>query len=102
VHALDSRCQNILRDVFLSRGPLVALYQQAVLRVRMNTFDPVSSQLSLSPPLALLSDLVRINSVNPAYEGGRPESGMVNYLREYFARHSIETWQQRRFLGART
>jgi acetylornithine deacetylase/succinyl-diaminopimelate desuccinylase family protein len=65
----------------------------------MTTFDPVSSQLSPSHPLALLSDLVRINSVNPAYEGGRPESGMVNYLREYFARHSIETWQQEVFPG---
>src|ERR1700722_18193293 len=49
--------------------------------------------------ITLLADLVRINSVNPSYEGGRSEAGIVNYLREYFRRNSIETWEQEVFPG---
>jgi acetylornithine deacetylase/succinyl-diaminopimelate desuccinylase family protein len=49
--------------------------------------------------VTLLADLVRINSVNPCYEGGRSEAGVVNYLREYFLRNSIETWDQEAFPG---
>jgi acetylornithine deacetylase/succinyl-diaminopimelate desuccinylase family protein len=49
--------------------------------------------------VTLLADLVRINSVNPSYEGGRSEAGVVNYLREYFLRNSIETWEQEAFPG---
>ena len=56
-------------------------------------------QLSLPPVLGLLADLIRINSVNPSYEGGQPESGIVNYLHEYFRSNSIETWQQEAFPG---
>jgi acetylornithine deacetylase len=52
-----------------------------------------------SPVLALLADIVQINSVNPAYEGGKSEAGMVSYLEEYFRRHSIETWQQEALPG---
>jgi acetylornithine deacetylase/succinyl-diaminopimelate desuccinylase family protein len=58
---------------------------------------PVHS--SLPSVVGLLADLVRINSVNPSYEGGQSESGVVNYLREYFASSSIETWQQEVFPG---
>jgi acetylornithine deacetylase len=49
--------------------------------------------------LALLADLVRINSINPAYELGCPEAEVANYLEEYFRRRSIETWQQEVFPG---
>jgi acetylornithine deacetylase/succinyl-diaminopimelate desuccinylase family protein len=65
----------------------------------MISSEPMPSQSSLSSVLGLLADLVRINSVNPSYEGGQPESGMVNYLREYFERNSLETWQQEAFPG---
>ena len=55
---------------------------------------------ALVPPvLALLADLVRINSVNPSYEGGQSEAGVVNYLQEYFEHFSIETRQQEAFPG---
>jgi acetylornithine deacetylase/succinyl-diaminopimelate desuccinylase family protein len=54
---------------------------------------------SITPVVSLLADLVRINSVNPSYEGGEPESGMVNYLQQYFQDHSIETWQHDAFPG---
>jgi acetylornithine deacetylase/succinyl-diaminopimelate desuccinylase family protein len=47
-----------------------------------------------SPVLTLLADLVRINSVNPAYEGGQSEAGIVKYLEDYFRQHAIETWEQ--------
>jgi acetylornithine deacetylase/succinyl-diaminopimelate desuccinylase family protein len=61
--------------------------------------EPTPTQTSLHPVLTLLADLVRINSVNPSYEGGQSEAGVVNYLREYFRRNSIETWEQEVFPG---
>jgi acetylornithine deacetylase/succinyl-diaminopimelate desuccinylase family protein len=61
--------------------------------------DPISAAQGSSPVLALLADLVRINSVNPAYEGGQSEAGVVSYLEEYFRRNSIETWQQEALPG---
>lgn len=36
--------------------------------------------MSLSPVIATLADLVRINSINPAYEGGVSEVAMVAYI----------------------
>jgi len=41
-----------------------------------------------------LADLVRINSVNPAYEGGVGEEEVARYVEAFFARHGIETWRQ--------
>lgn len=41
-----------------------------------------------------LSDLVSIPSVNPAYEGGVSEAGVCAYVREFFARRGIATWEQ--------
>ena len=49
--------------------------------------------------LELLSDLIRINSVNPSYEGGVSEAAIVAYLQHYFQRNSVETWQQEVFPG---
>jgi acetylornithine deacetylase/succinyl-diaminopimelate desuccinylase family protein len=65
----------------------------------MTSSDPIRPESSHLTVLALLADLVRINSVNPSYDGGQSESGVVNYLREYFERCSIETWQQEVFPG---
>lgn len=44
--------------------------------------------------LRTLEDLVRINSVNPNYEGGVPEAEMADYIESYFAASGIETWRQ--------
>ncbi|WP_164100824.1 M20 family metallopeptidase [Candidatus Laterigemmans baculatus] len=44
--------------------------------------------------LETLADLVRINSVNPNYEGGVPEAEMADYIESYFASRGIETWRQ--------
>jgi len=42
----------------------------------------------------LLADLVRINSVNPNYEGGVPELELADYVDNYFNAQGIETWRQ--------
>ena len=41
-----------------------------------------------------LSDLVAINSINPAYEGGVPEEEVAHYVEQFFARRGIETFRQ--------
>ena len=46
-----------------------------------------------------LADLVRINSVNPAYEGGQSEAVICEYIRKFFHTRGIETWQQEVFPG---
>ena len=46
-----------------------------------------------------LADLVRINSVNPAYPDGAPESAMAVYIRDFFERRGVEVSQQCVFPG---
>lgn len=52
-----------------------------------------------SPVVATLADLVRINSVNPAYEGGVPEAAMSAYIGSFFEERGIETWEEEVFPG---
>jgi|APTNR8051073442_1049403.scaffolds.fasta_scaffold17379_2 acetylornithine deacetylase/succinyl-diaminopimelate desuccinylase family protein len=51
------------------------------------------------PVLHTLSELVRIPSVNPAYEGGVSEAGVVAWLREFCRSRGIETWETEVFPG---
>src|SRR6476646_11826653 len=51
------------------------------------------------PVLATLADLIRINSINPAYDDGRPESEIDSYIERFFAGRGIETWRQEVFPG---
>jgi acetylornithine deacetylase/succinyl-diaminopimelate desuccinylase family protein len=44
--------------------------------------------------LRTLAELIQINSVNPNYEGGVPESDVAEYIESFFAARSIETWRQ--------
>lgn len=44
--------------------------------------------------LSILADLVAINSINPAYEDGRPEEDVARYVEEFFHRRGIETFRQ--------
>lgn len=44
--------------------------------------------------LRTLADLIRINSVNPNYDGGVPEAKIAEYIELYFAAHRIDTWRQ--------
>src|SRR6476659_2339534 len=48
----------------------------------------------LSPTLQTLADLIRINSINPAYPGGKPEAGIATYIRTFFAKYGIRTFDQ--------
>ena len=49
--------------------------------------------------LATLADLIRINSVNPAYADGRSEAGVAAYVEVFFRRRGIETFSQEVFPG---
>jgi acetylornithine deacetylase/succinyl-diaminopimelate desuccinylase family protein len=44
--------------------------------------------------LEILADLVRINSINPAYDNGRPEAELADYVRRFFEKLGLETWEQ--------
>ncbi len=44
-----------------------------------------------------LEDLIRINSVNPAYEQGQPEAAMASYVADFCRERNIETWKQEVF-----
>ena len=51
------------------------------------------------PVIATLADLVRINSINPSYQGGVPEAAMAAFVRRFFDERGIETWEQEVFPG---
>ena len=53
--------------------------------------------MTLSPTLETLAGLIRINSVNPAYPNGKPESGIAAYVRDFFASRGIRTFDQEVF-----
>ena len=46
-----------------------------------------------------LADLVRINSVNPAYPDGAPESAMASYIQGFFEKRGVAVSQQSVFPG---
>ena len=46
-----------------------------------------------------LADLVRINSVNPSYEGGVGERDVATYVRRFFEQRGVEVWEQEVFSG---
>src|ERR1700761_5262653 len=50
------------------------------------------------PLFDTLADLVRIESVNPAY-GGPGEAEAARYVRRFFDQRGIETWEQEVFPG---
>ncbi len=49
--------------------------------------------------LRTLAELVEINSVNPAYDGGRPEGEIAAYIGQFFRQAGIETLEQEVFPG---
>ena len=48
----------------------------------------------MEPVIQTLRDLIQINSVNPAYEGGVPESRIAAYVRRFFEEHGIAVREQ--------
>lgn len=53
----------------------------------------------MTPVLNTLSDLIRINSVNPAYECGVPEAEIQRYVLEFFRSRGIDAFEQEVFPG---
>jgi acetylornithine deacetylase ArgE len=51
--------------------------------------------------LATLADLVAINSINPAYDDGRPEEDVARYVDQFFKERGIETFRQNVLPGRR-
>lgn len=56
-------------------------------------------QLTKNPVIDTLEDLVRINSVNPAYDQGVPEAGVAAYMQHFFRERGIVTREQTVFPG---
>lgn len=50
--------------------------------------------MTFKPLIRTLSDLIRINSVNPAYSDGRPELEIQRYIRAFYEDRGIEAWKQ--------
>lgn len=48
----------------------------------------------MPPVLETLAALVRINSINPAYEQGRPEGEIALFIGQFFRDRGISTWRQ--------
>ena len=55
--------------------------------------------MSRTPVVETLCDLVRINSINPAYEHGRSEAAVAAYCRDFFQQAGIVTREQEVFPG---
>ena len=53
----------------------------------------------MSPVLQTLADLVRINSINSAYESGPGEKEVAAYVRQFFEQRDIKVWEQEVFPG---
>jgi acetylornithine deacetylase/succinyl-diaminopimelate desuccinylase family protein len=47
-----------------------------------------------SDVLITLAELVSINSINPAYEDGRPEEELAKYIEQFFEQRGIQTFRQ--------
>ena len=45
----------------------------------------------MTPVLQTLADLIRINSINPAYDNGRPEGEIAAWIADFFAARGIQT-----------
>lgn len=55
--------------------------------------------MSNHPVINTLADMVRIKSINPAYEGGVSEAAMAAYVGDFFRQRGMETWEQEVFPG---
>ncbi len=55
--------------------------------------------MSVPPVIQTLASLVRINSVNCAYEGGVGEREIAAWVRRFFEQRGIEVWEQEVFPG---
>lgn len=56
----------------------------------------------IAPVIATLAELVRIKSVNPAYEDGVSEKAVADYVRRFFEPYGLEMWNRKSFPTGRT
>lgn len=55
--------------------------------------------MNASPVIQTLASLVRINSINSAYEGGPGEREIATWVKKFFEQRRIEVWEQEVFPG---
>lgn len=55
---------------------------------------PITAPRELPPVAATLAELVRINSVNPAYAGGPGEGEIAAWVRRFCAGYGLDVWEQ--------
>jgi acetylornithine deacetylase/succinyl-diaminopimelate desuccinylase family protein len=55
--------------------------------------------MNTTPVIETLASLVRINSINSAYEGGPGEREIATWVRKFFEQRGIEVWEQEVFPG---
>src|SRR5687768_10776234 len=55
--------------------------------------------MNVPPLVQTLASLVRINSVNAAYQGGPGEREIATWVRGFFEERGIEVWEQDVFPG---
>jgi len=55
--------------------------------------------MNTTPVIETLASLVRINSINSAYEGGPGEREIAAWVRKFFEQRGIEAWEQEVFPG---
>lgn len=60
----------------------------------MTTTTTTTGAAAGSRAVRILADLVSINSINLAYDHGRPEAEMGEYVRRFFEPLGLETWEQ--------
>ena len=53
----------------------------------------------MSDVLATLADLIRLNTVNPAYNDDGTEANAAPFIRRFFSERKIETTEQEVFPG---
>ncbi|MCC6589872.1 MAG: M20 family metallopeptidase [Bryobacterales bacterium] len=56
--------------------------------------------MSTSRVLSVLADLIRIKSINPAYDNGVSEAAMAAYVKKFFEPLGLETWEQEAYPGS--
>ena len=59
----------------------------------------ITAKVNHPSVIQTLADLVRINSVNPSYEGGAGEREVAAFVRRFFEERGIEVWEQEVFPG---
>ena len=80
----DSKLERRFSSLWLSLPNLRQFFLRASLLLSVEKSPRMKSHTTPNRVLATLADLVRINSVNPAYVGGVSEAAVAAYVEEFF------------------